>query len=262
MDTSMTCVQCGKTVDVSVRFCSQCGHPFFIDLSRKDLVGDMFLEVLNSVYNLIITADIQERDTYFHPVSRRLINRRYELEYKLEVEAFKRDLFGFFTENKFSTRMEAIITRIKSRSSNAVTGFAVRATEELIFKSKTLPLSVKEIEKGINTFKSVYNDEYLVKDIAIHMSDIAEERRILFVFYIQDNNKHMKYFLDELTLQRWFGIILESNTKATLQRYRDALSNIDLQATPKEDEIAEEVINDMVFGYCVRLSESLFPIDE
>jgi len=61
--------------------------------------------------------------------------------------------------------------------------------------------------------------------------------------------------------QRWFHIILESNTEATLQRYRDAFSISGSHATPKVDEIAEEVLNDMVFGYCVKLSETLFPID-
>jgi hypothetical protein len=248
-------------VALSVRFCSQCGHPFFIALSKKDLTGDIFIEVLNSLYNLIITTDIRERDAYFHPVSRTLINRRYELEHKLEVDALKYDLFGAFTGNKFTERVEAINMRIKSRSSNTVTGYAVRATEELIVKKKTLPLSVKEVENGINVFKKSYSDEYLVKDIAAHMADKNEERRILFVFYIQDDNKHMNYFLDEPMLQRWFAIILESNTEATLQRYRHAISISGAHVTPKMDEIAEEVLNDMVFGYCVRLSESLFIID-
>jgi hypothetical protein len=183
------------------------------------------------------------------------------LEHKLEIEALKRNLFGVFTGNKFTARIEAINMRIKSRSSNTVTGYAVRATEELIVKKKTLPLSVKEIENGINFFKNLYSDEYLVKDIAVHMADKAEERRILFIFFIQDDNKHMNYFLDEPMFQRWFHIILESNTEATLQRYRDAFSISGSHATPKVDEIAEEVLNDMVFGYCVKLSETLFPID-
>ena len=185
------------------------------------------------------------------------------MEHKIEVEGLKRDLCGFFAGNKAPARMDAISMRIKSRSSNTVTGYAVRATEELIVKNKTRPLSVKEIENAINSFKSAHNDEYLVKDIAIYMSDKAEERRILFIFYIQDDNKHMNYFLDEPMLQRWFDIILESNTEATLQRYRDAFSMANgSHVTPKEDEITEEVLNDMVFGYCVRLGESLFPIDQ
>jgi hypothetical protein len=43
--------------------------------------------------------------------------------------------------------------------------------------------------------------------------------------------------------------------------YTTAFSAIGSHATPKKDEIAEEVLNDMVFGYCVRLSESLFPME-
>ena len=261
MTTSITCVQCRKNVDLPVRFCPQCGNPFFVDLSRKDLTGDIFLDVLNSLYSLIITVDIPDRDVYFHPASRRMINKRYELEHKAEMKALGRGIFEFPAENKFPVRMEAINMRIKSRSSNTLAGYAIRAAEELIVKDKTLPFSSREIEDGINSFQNVYGDEYLVKDIAIHMSDKAEERRVLFTFFIQDDNKHMNYFLDEPLLQRWFGTFIESNTEATLQRYQDAFSAIGSHATPKKDEIAEEVLNDMVFGYCVRLSESLFPME-
>lgn len=60
----MICDQCGKSSDLSARFCFRCGHPLFIDLSRNDLTGEMFLDVLNSLYNLIITTDTPGRDVY------------------------------------------------------------------------------------------------------------------------------------------------------------------------------------------------------
>jgi formylglycine-generating enzyme required for sulfatase activity len=72
----------------------------------------------------------------------------------------------------------------------------------------------------------------------------------------------MKYFLDEPTLRRYFDTILKTNVEATLQTYRDAFAMAGIRRRFKEDEVAEEVLNDMVFGYCVRLSESLFPIDQ
>jgi hypothetical protein len=56
--------------------------------------------------------------------------------------------------------------------------------------------------------------------------------------------------------------IIEANTEATLQRYRDAFLTAGSTATPKVGKISEEVLNDMVFGYCVRLSEFLFPIKQ
>jgi hypothetical protein len=257
VNTSMKCARCGKIADLSVRFCPQCGHPFFVDLSRKDLTGDMFLDVLNSLYNLIVTPGIPDREVYFHAVSRRLINRRYELEYNLELRT---GVFASFPGSNSAARTEAINMRINSRSSNTLTGYAIRGAEEIIAGNRTSPLSFKEIENGINSFRDAYADEYLVKDIALHMSNEAQARRILFVFFLQDDNKHMNYFLDEPLLQRWFGTIIQTNTEATLQRYRNAFSVIDSHPTPRSKDIADEVLNDMVFGYCVKLSESLFPI--
>jgi predicted RNA-binding Zn-ribbon protein involved in translation (DUF1610 family) len=179
MKSSMTCVQCGKSVmDLSVRFCPQCGQPLFIDLSRSDLTRVAFLDVLNSLHNLITTADFKAPDEYFHPVSRRLINRRYELEHRLE---FGTSMFDFFGEASFPDRIETINMRIHARSSNTVTGYAVRAAEELVVKKKTPPLPVKEIEAGIQSFANQYADNYLVKDISINMSDEMQRRRILFI---------------------------------------------------------------------------------
>lgn len=126
--------------------------PFFLDTP--------FFPYL--IFPVFVISDIRERDAYFHPISRTLIHRRYELEHELEVEDLKRDLFGVFTVNKFTVRMEAINMRINLRSSNTVTGYAVRATEELIAKKKTLPLSLEEIEKGINLFKKLHSEEYVV----------------------------------------------------------------------------------------------------
>lgn len=199
MTPSMACVRCGRTANLSMRFCPQCGNPLFIDLSRKDLTGDMFPDVLSSVYNLIITEDNQERDAYFHPVSRSLIHKRYELEHKCEIK----DSSGILSPRRYSGSAEAINFRINSRSSNALTGYATRVTEEMIVKKRTPPLSASEVEKGIISFKRQYGGEHIVKNISANMSDYSEERRILFIFYIQDDNKHMDYFLDEPMLQRW-----------------------------------------------------------
>lgn len=262
MIQSRSCSECKTTVDLSARFCPQCGNLLFIDLTQKDLTGEMFLEVLNSLYNLIITVGAPNRDVYLHPVSRKLMNNRFELEHNSELKALGRGIFTS-SANSISARQEAINTRITSRSTNAMTGYAVRASEELITKLRSLPLSLDEIQKRINSFKKTYHDEYIVKDIALHMPDgEAQVNRILFVFYLQDDNKHMNYFLDEPLLQRWFCTIIESNTEMVLQKYRESFSNIGTNVIPKTDDIAEEVLNDMVFGYCVRLCESLFPVEK
>ena len=95
----------------------------------------------------------------------------------------------------------------------------------------------------------------------MQMTDDYKQQRILFIFYLQDDNKHMNYALDEAMLGRYFDIILETNVERTIERHRHGLSVAHLDRTPKANEIAEEVLNDIVFGYCLKLSESLFPID-
>lgn len=217
--------------------------------------------MLNSTYNLVITVGHKQRDIYFHPVSRRLMNARFELEHREEFGAL---MFGGLGAGAtmFPGRLEAIGVRITARSSNAVTGYAVRASEELIVRRKLPPLPVKAIQEGIALVRSQYKDEYIVKRIAQDMPCDADRERIMFIFYLQGDNKHMNYFLDELMIGKYFDIILQQNAELTLQKHRDALSAAGVRRTLKEDELAGEVLNDIVFGYCVKLSESLFPIEE
>jgi len=254
LEKSMNCVHCGKLVDFSFRFCPQCGKALFVDLSRQDLTADQFLDVLNSVYNLIITPDLRERDSYFHPLSRKLIHRRFAIEHELELDASTR--FQWLKKSSpisGSDSIDAIKMRIDCRSSNTMTGYASRVAEELIVKMKSPPISGKEVEFGIASFERENCAEHVVKEISRRLTDKSDERRILFIFHLQDNNKHTNYFLDELLWERWFDTVLKTNTEMTVERYKPYV-------TPKTDMLAEEVLNDMVFGYCTKLSESLFPI--
>jgi hypothetical protein len=209
----------------------------------------MFLDVQSSVYNLIITANNKDRDAYFHPVSRLLIQKRFELEYEIEMRAST----GFMSWSSPICDADAITMRIKCRSSNAVAGYASRVTEELIARKKTLSLSSDEVKLAVASFESTYNAEYAVNDIAKHMTDKTQEERMLFILFLQDDNKHTAYFLDESLWERWFGTLLQTNIDATIGSYKEYVQ-------PRTEALSEEVLNDTVFGYCVRLSESLFPI--
>ena len=259
MNISISCKRCGKSSGLYARFCSLCGNPLFVSLSINNLHDDMFLDVLNSLYNLITTNDAPDRDRYFHTVSRNLINQRFKQDHRLEMEAASRKLFSL-SSNRTIKEMEVINMRIASRSSNTLTGYATRGVEELITKRKTPSLSREEIEEGINLFLRLYEAEYPVVDIANHMSDENIRERILFTFFLQDENKHMKYFLNESLLKEWFETILDTNIGSTLERYKQSAHNLGTHGNFKDDEIAEEVLNDMVFGYCIKLSESLFPV--
>jgi len=81
------CSKCGEKVDLLFRFCPHCGNALYIDLSEIDVSKNecndkLFIDILNSVYNLIINPTNKERDLYFNPVSRNLISKRFELEYE------------------------------------------------------------------------------------------------------------------------------------------------------------------------------------
>jgi hypothetical protein len=144
--------------------------------------------------------------------------------------------------------------RVNARSSNAVTGYTIRVTEELITKGKTAPININEISNYISEFVNRYSTEHVVKYISENMPNQMLKDRILFIFYLQDDNKHMRYFLNEPLLTKWFDTIYQTNANDTFQRYLNYIK-------PKENMLFEEVLNDIVFGYCVKLSESLYPLD-
>jgi hypothetical protein len=81
-----TCKKCGDEIPLASRFCPRCGNSMFFDLSREDISDDHFLEVMNSIYSLVITEGIANREKYYNRISRLIIDKRFELEYKLEVK--------------------------------------------------------------------------------------------------------------------------------------------------------------------------------
>ena len=246
----MKCTHCGTEADYSFRFCLHCGQSLYIDLLREDLTPEHFLDVMDSAYNLIITKDNKDRDNYYHPVSRALINKRYELEYDALVKS------ASFSFERSDINTFQIIAQ--ARSSNAVTGYSIRVSEELITKKRSTAYLTLFIENAITSFSNEYKEEYIVKNIASNMPTEDEKERLLFIFFIQNDNKHMQFFLDETMLNKWFNIVLGTNAERTLEKYHKVFSKI--SRVPKKDDVYEEVLNDIVFGYCVRLSETLFPI--
>jgi L-rhamnose mutarotase len=256
----MKCSNCTKEVEFSFRFCPYCGNELYInlseiDLSKKELNDNSFISILNSVYNLIINSKNKDVDLYFHPISRKLISKRFEIEYETEKK-----ISIISSPENIKNHNYVLNERLNSCLFNSITGYSIRITEELISERKTIPLSLQEIENGINSIEKNYSDEYLIKNITSGITNESIKRRLLFISFIQDDNKHMNYFLEESVLQNWFEHILDANIKLFIERNNKSFARMPNTNDINEKLISEEVLNDIVFGYCVKLSESLYPI--
>jgi len=254
MNKLIDCPKCSKLTEYSSKFCPQCGTEIYFDLekidkSKKEYNDKSFLLILTAIYNLTFNPNNPDKDLYSNPESRQLIVNRYELEYKtVEKVAI------ISTPNKIEKENNSLQIRFNLCVFNARTGYSIRVAEELVSKNMTMPLKISEIKDSITMIEKIYAEEYLIKNVIMKVSNPLIRERLLFIAFLQDENKHMNYFLEEPILARIWDSIVDTNIELFKEQIRKKM-------ILNDESVMEEVINDLTFGYCVRLSESLFPIN-
>lgn len=254
------CNKCGKAVDYAARYCSACGNELYASLDSSTAKPEMFTDLFNSLYNLLADKNNDNRTKYFPDLSEKIIARRCKLEYEDDYKDMIRNLTMKFVPPDATADMYYLSL------SNTLAGYTYRSVEELIVKKKSAQLSeadknrlmslvVKEAADDFNNscYKALDSNNYL-------------DKRVLFCLAIRWNNGQLKYLLaDDIYHQKWFFNILSQNITKSMKYHEKMFNlltpgaNVHALVNRKREAIEQNAEQDLLFGYIVKLSESLNP---
>lgn len=254
------CKKCGKTIEYSFRYCPSCGAEAYVSLDASNAKPESFIDLFNSLYNLLTDKNNDERSKHLPVLSENIITRRCKLEYEADVNDMLRNLVMKFVPP------EATVGMYHLSLTNVLTGYTYRSIEEFVVNKKSQKLS--EADKTYlmtSLFKEagqeLKNSCYKVLD-----PNNPIDNRVLFCLALRWDNRHMKYLLAEEKFQsKWYPNILSQNI-ATSQKYHEEMFKLLLPGADvmsifarKRAAIEDGVEQDILFGYIVKLAESLNP---
>jgi len=161
---------------------------------------------------------------------------------------------------------DAVMDLYPMSLTNSLSGYVYRSIEEFVThkKSAELPESERQYLK-----KSMYKEaEADLKNSCYKVlrEDNELDSRVLFCLALKWNNRHLKFLLaDDEQHGKWFSKVLPQNVERTIQCNEKAFKalkpNTDITALlgRKHGAIRDGVEQDFMFGYIVKLSESLYP---
>lgn len=254
------CKKCGRVVDYFFRYCPSCGERIYISLEALNAKPELFIDLLNSLYNLIADKNNDRRTEYFPVLSESIIIRRCKIEYDDQVKSILLDsiLKGGLPD--------ALRDLYHLSLTNTLSGYTYRSIEEFIVNIKSEKLSESEKNSLISSLfkeagEALRNDCYKVLN-----PDNIVDNRVLFCLSLRWDNRHMKYLLaDEKHQSEWYSNILSQNTANSMKYHEKIYKILRLDAdvksiiARKQNAIQENVEQDIIFGYIVKLCESLNP---
>lgn len=254
------CKKCGHWMDYSFRYCPSCSAPAYTSLEPENATPDSFPDLFNSLYNLLADRSNSKRSQYLPSSSEQVITRRCKIEFDDEYGGMVRNLVAKFIPPTAAENLYHLYL------TNTLTGYTYRSIEEIISKRKSPPLSESDKEYFMRSLFSEAGDDlkqsgYKVLDPGDHL-----DNRVLFCLAIRWGNRHLKFQLvDDKFQDKWGETILSQNISLGMEHHESIFrllfpgADAKSMAAKKHSEIADGTQQDFLFGYIVKLAESLVP---
>jgi zinc-ribbon domain len=260
MKRIVVCTKCGKDVDVGNRFCERCGTPLHVILESPTIQNVEFIEVFNSVFNLLANKTNLDRTKYFLKTSEDLLfakNRReYEDAYK--NYSFQRATFGL---DPLDFDLRTLFTVFNTTT---LAGYSTRVTEELKTGNRSNRMPAEEADSMLVRFlqegKAELGEEfgYSERDFATPSS-----RWETFCVALRWKDRFLHYaLLDRDELVAFMTSIIGQSTTQTLAVMRETFVQIydskKMEQLATRERAETDATKDFLFGYCLKLSESIY----
>jgi hypothetical protein len=254
------CDKCGKAVDYSFRYCPTCGGQLYVSLDTPNAKPEMFIDLFNSLYNLLADKNNDSRSKYLPNLSENIIARRCKLEYEDDYQDMIRNLGMKFVPPNAATDMYYLSL------TNTLAGYTYRSIEELIVKRKSEMLS--EAEKRHFMSSLLKDAEHDLENSCYKVLDTSNfvDNRVLFCLSVRWKNGQLKYLLaDDIYQREWFFNILSQNIAKSMKYHEKIFkllmpgADVTAIVERKREAIEDGTEQDFLFGYIVKLSESLSP---
>ena len=260
MQDNSTCKKCGRLVNCLFRFCPFCGEPIHISLEQINTKPELFVELMNSLYNLIADKNNEKRTEYLTPLSESVMSRRCKIEFEDEFRSIS---MTYLTKGGLP---DAVLDLYPMSLTNSLSGYVYRTIEELVTHKKSAELSDADRQYLMTSMYREAEADLKNGCYRILREDNELDRRLLFCLALRWDNRHLKYLLaDDEQQGEWFSTVLSQNVERTVQcnerAFKALKPGMDITALldRKLGAIRDGVEQDILFGYIVKLSESLYP---
>ena len=255
------CQKCGKDLDLLFRFCPTCGEPAYVSLDLAHAKPEYFFDLMNSLYNLLADRNNPRRREYLPALSEEVMCRKCRIEIEGEVSDIQRRVF------LPDGPPDAILRLYHASLSDALSGYAYRFIEEFVVQKKSQPLSVLEKHYLLSSMRQEAEEDLATEGYRDLKPDDRVDSRVLLCLSIRWDNRHLRYLLaDEKTHEKWYATIhadaFERSTAITRAVYSQIYHSDTLAeqyVSRNQENIADNVQQDISFGYIVKLCESLDP---
>jgi len=247
MPKTKKCGKCGCAVSVNSRYCEKCGNPLCVPLDNSKIQEEKFFDVFSSVFYLLADKNNQERQKYFSPLSERVLLQRAHRFYKNFAADATRMNVALGVKKPFDFDPSPFF---QNSITNALSGYSLRIAEELYSGGKSNSLNTEDIESMIQKYMLEEKKEFGDKSVYAN-ADLCDPlvKREIFSSYLGGVGVFTKYnLLSKEETVHWYNVIGQQSIEMTIEAGGRSAGRIE-----------DEVVADLLFGYCLRLSESLMP---
>ena len=255
--SKIECKKCREINNISNKFCSECGNTLLMLVEQiisntKPITKELLIDACESLYNRIIDDD-KIKKKYYKSVSEKVLLNRVD---KLYPKGIMTEMMAAI--DKRYTRKAEFKAILRSYSmSSALQGYVVRLCEELLSGEylKIKKLAKEQIKKYIRAYLEKVKDIPEFKYTFQEIMSTPEKLLDCFAYYFAlDENRYNQYSIagKEIVIMI-MGVIINDIFKPFFADYEDFLG----KPINNKEELSENVVEDVIWGYCLKLSESL-----
>jgi len=255
------CQKCGKVLDILFRFCPACGEPVYVSLDVPHAKPEYFFDLMNPLYNLLADRDNPRRREYLPALSEEVIVRKCRIDFEAELSDIRTHVF-------LPVSLPDTVEELYHMSlSDALSGYAYRSIEEFVVQNRSQRLSHSDKRDLLSSLRQEAEGDLATEGYGDLNLDDTIDSRVLLCLSIRWDNRHLRYLLaDERSHEKWWSTIYSDAIDRSVTITRGVYSAIYNSETLAErflsenqENVADNVQQDISFGYIVKLCESLDP---
>ncbi len=238
----------------------------YIDLESNAIKEYDFLHIFNALYNLLIDKTNPKREKYIIKNSEEILSQLNKKEYLDDLEHIHFRIMELKTSLKIEDEniWDADVRQLfQHYNSDKMSGYALRCAEELYTGKKSKKLKSEEIEKIVNR-KKISNTE-------LKGMNLSETERKIYIFCKSLRDSEI-FLLPSKEIIETMNVIIaqfaEDTYKTTLETLKKIYPGVyevikdknwekDFGIPTSKEEILNIALNDFIFGYRLKASESL-----
>jgi hypothetical protein len=241
------CGKCGADVDFVFRYCPHCGSELHFS---THIDPSSFFDVFNSFYNLLSNKGDKRRAQYIDSRSEAVIARRCQIEHEEDLKSIRR-LIDFNPE-----RVLKVEELYRTTASITLGGYIYRLVEEMLEHKKSPALPDDDITQLLAVLNNDAADDFINGYYSVLNVDDSVDMRVMLCLSVRWDNGQIRFMIsDKNKHEEWWGFVVYNSLKIATECHRR------LRTRQTQESIEGGVVQDLLFGYIVRLVESLVPFE-